>query len=287
MRDIIPLNSYSSEQLLKIAASIESKSEHHIADVILVNAFESRKLSEQFQELVCEEFESFPGKVIRAKVNSKTYILDNHKFCEELNLCSEEVEMLLEKLETSGKTTVIIIEDSTPIGVISVADSACDESKIEISKLRAEGIDKIIMLTGDNEKNARSIANELGIKNIRYELLPEQKVESINQLKNKYGNVGMVGDGINDAPALAAASVGIAMGIAGTDMAIEAANIVLMSNNFSKISDTIKLSKQTLKLLNKILRLPSRRTLYFYCRGRSGLLHSGWLYLLTMVVHRL
>ena len=280
VKDIIPLNSYSIEQLLKIAAAVESKSEHHLADAILIKAYESRKLSGQFQELVCEEFETFPGKGIRAKVDGKTYTLGNHTFCEELNLCGSEIEILLEKLEAEGKSIVMIIENSTPVGLISVTDSAREESKIAISKLHSEGLKNIIMLTGDNEGTARSIANELGIDDVRYKLLPEQKVEAIHRLNKVYGNVGMVGDGINDAPALAAASVGIAMGTAGTDAAIEIANIVLMSDNLSKVSDTIKLSKRTLRIIKQNITIALVTKAVFLLLGTFGFA-SLWMAILA------
>lgn len=133
--------------------------------------------------------------------------------------------------------------------MITIIDSARKESKIAISKLREEGIENIIMLTGDNDDIAQAIARELGIKQTYSQLLPEQKVEVVKELFKRYGSVGMIGDGINDAPALAVSSVGIAMGTAGTDVAIETENIVLISDNLSKVLESINLSKRVTRML--------------------------------------
>jgi Cd2+/Zn2+-exporting ATPase len=138
----------------------------------------------------------------------------------------------------------------------------------------------IIMLTGDNEGTANSIASELGINDVRAQLLPEEKVDAVNQLKTKYGSIGMIGDGINDAPALAAASIGIAMGTAGTDAAIETANIVLMSDNLSKVSDTISLSKKTLRIIKQNITIALITKAVFLSLGAFGIA-SLWMAILA------
>jgi Cd2+/Zn2+-exporting ATPase len=277
VQDIIPLNSYPKDQLLKIAAAIESKSEHPVADAILIKAYEE---DVEFQTLVCTNFETVPGKGIRATIGDKKYMLGNHTFCEEQNLCNDEIELLLEKLESDGKSIVIIIEDKKPIGLISVTDATREESKHAIRELRRQGMKNIIMLTGDNEGTANSIASELGINDVRAQLLPEEKVKAVNQLKTKFGSIGMIGDGINDAPALAAASIGIAMGTAGTDAAIETANIVLMSDNLSKVSDTISLSKKTLRIIKQNITIALITKAVFLSLGAFGFA-SLWMAILA------
>lgn len=275
--DVVALNSISKTELLRIAAAIEAKSEHPLAAAIELKAIEE---DIQFQDIVVDDFESFPGKGIKAVVDGKTYILGNHNFCEELQSCNEHVESHLDKLEKEGKTVVVIIEDNIPVGVISVVDTAREESKQAISLLHKAGIKKVIMLTGDNEGTARSIANELGIDDIRFQLLPEQKVEAINDLKKIYGNVGMVGDGVNDAPALAAASIGIAMGTTGTDSAIETSNIVLMSDNLSKVSETINLSRKTLRIIKQNITIALVTKGIFLILGALGIA-TLWLAILA------
>lgn len=267
VQDIIPLNSYPRDELLKIAAAVESKSEHHVADAILIKAYEE---DIEYQQLVCTNFESIPGKGIKATIGDKDYILGNHTFCEEHNLCTNEIELLLEKLESEGKSIVVIIEDQTPIGLISVTDTTREESKHAIQELHRWGIKNIIMLTGDNESTAKSIAKELGIDDVRSQLLPEEKVNAIRRLKAIHGSVGMIGDGVNDAPALAASSIGIAMGTAGTDAAIDTANIVLMSDSLSKVSETISLSKKTLRIIKQNITIALITKAVFLTLGACG-----------------
>ncbi len=275
--DVVSLNSVSKTELLKIAAAIEAKSEHPLAAAIELKAIEE---DISFQDVVVRDFESFPGKGIKAVVDGKTYILGNHNFCEELQACNNQVENILHKLENEGKTVVVIIEENIPVGVISVVDTAREESKQAISLLHKAGIKKVIMLTGDNEVTARSIAGELGIDDVRAQLLPENKVEAINELKSIYGNVGMVGDGVNDAPALATASIGIAMGTAGTDAAIETSNIVLMSDNLSKVSETINLSRKTLRIIKQNITIALVTKGIFLILGASGIA-TLWLAILA------
>jgi Cd2+/Zn2+-exporting ATPase len=267
VQDIIPLNSYPKDELLRIAATVESNSEHHVADAILIKAYEE---DIEFQQLVCTNFESIPGKGIKGTIGGKNYILGNHIFCEEHNLCNNEIELLLEKLESEGKSIVVIIEDQIPIGLISVTDTTREESKHAIQELRRKGIKNIIMLTGDNESTAQSIAKELGIDDVRSQLLPEEKVNAIRKLKAIHGSVGMIGDGINDAPALAASSIGIAMGTAGTDAAIDTANIVLMSDSLSKVSETMSLSKKTLRIIKQNITIALITKAVFLTLGACG-----------------
>lgn len=275
--DVVPLNSVSNTELLRIAAAIEAKSEHPLAAAIELKAIEE---DIPFQGIVVDEFESFPGKGIKGVVEGKTYILGNHNFCEELQACNNQVESKLHELENEGKTVVVIIEENIPVGVISVVDTAREESKQAISLLHNAGIKKVIMLTGDNQATARSIAGELGIDDVRSQLLPEHKVEAIDELKNIYGNVAMVGDGVNDAPALAASSIGIAMGTAGTDAAIETSNIVLMSDNLAKVSETIELSRKTLRIIKQNITIALVTKGIFLILGASGIA-TLWLAILA------
>ena len=268
VEEIITFDSYSKRDLLKIAAVVESKSEHHLADAILYKANESNI---DYQTVLCQDFVSYPGKGLTAKINGKNYSLGNHTFCKELNLCNENIESLINKLEAEGNTVVIVIENSTPIGIITVTDLIRRDGKKAISEIKKIGIQKIVMLTGDNEVTANKIASEIGIDDVYHKLLPEKKVEVVNQLKAKFGIVGMVGDGVNDAPALATANVSIAMGVSGTDTAIETANVVLMSDNLLKLPEIIKLSKKTIKILKQNIFIALFTKMFFLILGSLGI----------------
>ena len=161
-----------------------------------------------------------------------------------------DVEEYVKGEEEKGSTAVFLLEDGDLLAVLSLADTVRDEAKELVRELKRTGVKKVVMLTGDNERTARAIADRLGIDEYRADLLPEDKVDAVKELKRQ-GVVAMVGDGINDAPAMAAADIGIAMGAAGTDVAIEAADIALMSDRLDRISYTIGLSRKTLGIIKQ------------------------------------
>lgn len=239
---VIPFGKYSEEEVLKIAASVECNSEHPIG-----NAIVSAAVNMNFHRAV--DVNAIPGKGIVGVVENVQYILGNDVFIQEYiaNLPQSFRDAAL-SMEESGKTVVWVAKKDNQqveiVGLISLADTIRPEAAITIARLRQLGVAEIVMLTGDNDITARAVAREVGIDTVYSSLLPEDKLLVIRRLQEKYRTVAMVGDGINDAPALAQASVGIAMGKAGSDVALETADVVLMADRLEKIATAIKLGRR-------------------------------------------
>jgi len=234
--DIIPLNSIGKDEILRVAASLEAKSEHPIAEGVVRSAKE-RNLS--LEEV--EHFKAIPGKGVEGMINGKKFKVASPSYLREnkIELKDERVE----KVEQQGKTVVFLLEDEKPVGAIALADIIRKESKEAIESLKKMGI-KCMMLTGDNKFVAKWVAEEIGLDEFFAEVLPHEKAEVIKSIQERGLTVAMVGDGINDAPALAQADVGIAIG-AGTDVAIETADIILVRNDPRDVVSVIQLSKKT------------------------------------------
>lgn len=244
--DVVPLNSHTKIELLERAAALEVHSNHPLALAIV------RKANEEGVNVpAAEEFEIVQGKGARGIVNGKMFWLGSHRYLEERDQETQEVHEQLQSLQDSGRSIVVIGNDEHVCGFFSLADTVRSETKGILAELHAEGIENVAMLTGDNQGTAEAIAREVGIDSVHAELLPENKVEIIGQLVNKYEHVAMVGDGVNDAPALARSSLGIAMGAVGTDAAIETADIALMSDDLSKLAWLIRHSKKTLAIIRQ------------------------------------
>ncbi len=250
--DVVSLNRLSRNEIVATAAAIESHSEHHLADAIIRYA---REQGISYEEITIHQFESLTGRGIRASLNGEIYYVGNHRLAEEKRICSPGVEEKLQELEREGKTTIVLGTEKTVLGVIAIADQIRTESKNAIKALHENGIEKIIMLTGDNQGTAKAISEQLAVDEYKAELLPEQKVDAIESLRTRYGMVGMVGDGINDAPALAASTIGIAMGTVGSDTALETADIALMSDDISKLPYMIWLSRRTVRVIKQNIAL--------------------------------
>ncbi len=266
--DVIPLDALSRSEIAALAAAMESHSEHLLGDAIIRYA---KQHDISYAEIELQRFESLTGKGIRASLNGKTFYIGNHTLAEEQGICSPVVEEKLHELEQGGKTTIILGTQTEALGILAIADEIREESKGAIRTLHENGIGKVVMLTGDNRGTARTIAGQLGIDEYHAELSPEEKVSVIQSLRVQAGNVGMVGDGINDAPALAASSVGIAMGTAGSDTALETADIALMSDDLSKLSYTISLSRQTLRVIKQNIAVSLVIKLVFLALAIPGL----------------
>ena len=244
--DIVPLNGHTKTELLERAAALEVHSNHPLAQAIV------RKANEEGVDVAAaEEFEIVQGKGARGIVNGKLFWLGSHRYLEERDQETPEVHEQLQSLQDSGRSIVVIGNDEHVCGFLSLADTVRPETKGILADLHAEGIENVAMLTGDNQGTADAIAEEVGIDSVHAELLPENKVEIVELLVEKYGQVAMVGDGVNDAPALARSSLGIAMGAVGTDAAIETADIALMSDDLSKLPWLIRHSKRTLSIIRQ------------------------------------
>ncbi len=244
--DVIPIDSLSHDELLRTAASVEARSEHHLAGAIL-----RRARKEGLKLLETTDYKTIPGKGATARIREKNYYIGNLKFFRELEISTSKVERLLSMLQSQGKTVMLVGCEDKLLGTITVADEVRPVSKSTLVALKEKGIKKIIMLTGDNEGTAQAIAGKLSVEEYRAELSPEDKVDVVKHLTKDYGMTAMVGDGVNDAPALAAATIGIAMGTTGTDAALETADVALMSDDLTKIPFALGLSRQTLKVIKQ------------------------------------
>lgn len=237
--DIIPAGEIDEDTLLGFAASIEVRSEHILAEAVLKTAKE-RGIA--IREL--ESFEAVPGLGAKAEINGETYCIGSMALCSRLGVLTSDVKEKIKSLEAQGKTVIVLTGGNGLMGIIAVRDELRPEAKDALKRLKSLGIQAIIMLTGDNEQVAGAMSKEAGVDKYMAGLLPEEKVNVMNDLKREYGMVGMVGDGVNDAPAMVASDVGIAMGAAGTDVAIETGDVVLMSDDLSKIPYVLELSRR-------------------------------------------
>ncbi|MBU1290641.1 cation-translocating P-type ATPase [bacterium] len=239
--DIVPFNGFTEEEVIACAAGMEAFSEHPIAKSIL-----AKVEGEKFKIHQFANFQAVPGKGLKGECTvcfDKHHCLGNIKFISEEHHVTEEVLKKVEEFEKQGKTTIVISDNKRVKGVIGVTDQIRKESKPLVESLLKLGIIPVI-LTGDNKSSAKFVASKLGIEMVRAELLPDKKVAELSKLIQQYKHVAMVGDGINDAPALAAASVGIAMGAIGSDVAIENADIALMSDNLNMVPYLVGLGKK-------------------------------------------
>lgn len=230
------------QQLLRWAATAESGSEHPLAQAIVDAASTGDDPLPQ-----ADSFETFTGRGIRARYLGYEIGVGTPELMTEMDIVlSDNIQVQLNELRDGGKTAVLVSLDRQIIGILGIADQLRPNAPQMIQRLQAAGVKKIVMLTGDNNRTARAIAAEAGIHDVYAELLPEDKLDVIRQLQAAGHVVAMIGDGINDAPALAAADIGLAMGAAGTDVAIETADIALMTDDLLKIPEAIRLSKATL-----------------------------------------
>ncbi len=243
--DVIPFDSSLTEkELLTVTASAEAKSEHPLGKAIVARAKDQNlPLTES------EDFKMAAGKGISAKISGRSLLCGNEKYLMEQGVSiGEQVHSTLEKLRTEGKASILVAEKDTCLGVIALSDVLRPEAKDMVSRLTAMRT-STVLLTGDNRKTADYFAKQIGISEVRAELLPEEKVQNVEALREAGWKVCMIGDGVNDAPALKTADVGVAMGSMGSDIAVEAADIALMSDDISKIPYLKRLSNATVKTI--------------------------------------
>jgi Cd2+/Zn2+-exporting ATPase len=238
--DVVPLNGAGPADILSLAASIETRSEHPIGRAIV-----ERAKAEALALSPVERVVALPGRGAQGFVRQHAVIVGNHRLIEERGLCGPEVEAALASLAAAGRSGVVVTMDNAAIGVVGVADEVREAAPETVALLSDHGIEHVVLLTGDHPAAARALASSVGISEYRAELLPEDKLAAVGELRTKHGALAMVGDGVNDAPALAAADVGIAMGVAGTDAALETADVALMADELAKIPFAIRLSRAT------------------------------------------
>jgi len=243
--DVIGFDGATAPEILHLAAAVEAKSEHPIASAVVA---EHLLHHSDEPETPVAEFMAMAGLGIRATVDGQTIYVGNHRLAHQLDVCSPAVESALEGLEADGKTTVVVMTTERILGVLGVADRVRESSVRAVGRLHELGL-RTAMLTGDNATTAAAIGKSVGIDDLRADLLPADKLAALEALQREHGAMGMVGDGINDAPALAQATIGFAMGAAGTDVALEAADVALMEDNLGKLPEFILLSRRTLRVL--------------------------------------
>ena len=243
---VVSLGDWSKEKVLKMAASIEKESEHSIAKAIVKKAEE-----EDIQLEEVKNFEAMPGKGAKAVVNGVEVFAGSESLLEKLGDIPDKEKNEIEKISAKGMTTVVVLAGGKAEGVIGLSDIVRDESKSAVKDLKDMGF-SIGMITGDNEETAKSVAEELGIDEYFTEVLPDEKSKKIKHLQEKGKKVAMVGDGVNDAPALAQADLGIAIG-AGTDVAAETADVILVESDPREVADIVSLSRLTRKKMKQNL----------------------------------
>jgi Cu+-exporting ATPase len=244
--DIMTNDGIEEVQLLKISASLEKGSEHPLGEAI-VRAAEERNL----KLLKIDDFEALPGMGIRGKLDNRSILLGNRNWFEENHFNLEKFDAVLNRLADEGKTSILVAEEQKIQGIIAVADTIQEDSEQAIARLKKLGM-KVFMLTGDNQRVARAVAEKVGVDEFYAEVRPGQKASYVKKLQKQGYRVGMVGDGINDAPALAQADVGIAMG-SGTDIAMEASDITLVRGRLSSVPVAIELSRATMRNIKQNL----------------------------------
>ncbi len=246
LTDVLPNQHFTEEEVLYYVASAENNSEHPLAEAIVKGA---KAMGVQVQE--SDSFEAIPGYGIQASINGKMIYVGTRKLMKQQNITVDSVEDQMTRLESEGKTAMLIGIDNQLAGVIAVADTVKETSKAAIHRMHQLGLE-VIMLTGDNERTAEAIGKQVGIDHVIAEVVPEQKAEQIKMLQDMDKKVAMVGDGVNDAPALAVADIGMAIGT-GTDVAIEAADITLMRGDLNSVADSVEISAKTMRNIKQNL----------------------------------
>ncbi len=244
------LNGQTENELLGIAAAIDAHSEHPLARAVVARAEE---LGIKFQR--ADSYVARTGRGAEGSVGEHDYFVGNHRFTHELGVCSPDIERELAAIEVQGQSVVVVGHKphngcaGEVMGILAVGDAIRGNARAAVRAIHAAGVKKIVMLSGDNQRTADAIAKQAGIDESHGDLLPDDKITRVRELLSRHHHVGMIGDGVNDAPAMAAASVGIAMGKAGTDTAIETADMALMQDDLGKVADAIRLGRHTVRII--------------------------------------
>ncbi len=244
--EVLPLGGHDEAEVLRRAAALEARSEHPLARAVLRHA-EGLGI----RPTPVEGFQALRGKGATGRLDGRLLWIGSHRYLEERGQETPEVHDHLERMSGAGRTVVVVGNDTHVCGLIAMADEPRSGAAESVSLLKAAGVERVVMLTGDNEATARGLALRTGVDEARAELLPEDKVAAVEELVSRYGVVAMVGDGVNDAPAMARATLGIAMGAAGTDAAIETADVALMSDDLAKLPWLVAHSRRTLRIIRQ------------------------------------
>lgn len=244
--DTLVLSGTEADALL-VTASLSSRSDHPVSTAVATHWLQ---LGSTSSLLEVHDFEAMPGRGVKGTIAGQAYFLGNHRLVHEMGICSDELEAKLDAFESLGKTAVILATARAPLMVLVVADTIRTTSAQAIADIRSMGV-AVVMLSGDNRHTASAIGAMVGITEAHGDLLPEDKLAIVAQLGGKYGRVGMVGDGVNDAPALAKSDIGFAMGAAGTDTALETADVALMDDDLGKLPAFLRLSHRTSAILKQ------------------------------------
>lgn len=241
--EVVPADGHTDSSVLLAAAVVEQRSEHPLAMAVMARAAELG-----LSTPATDTFEALVGAGAQASSDGRPYLVGSPDLIDARGLALDELRGPIEDLERAGRTAIVAALDDEVVGVVGIADVVRPHARDAISELRANGISHVVMLTGDNARTAEAIAAEVGIDDVRAHLKPEDKSRLIAELASQ-GHVGMVGDGVNDAPALAAASVGIAMGTAGSDVALETADVALMADDLSKLTEAVRIGRRTRRIV--------------------------------------
>ena len=243
-----PVDGMHREDLLRLLGAIEHRSEHHLGQAVLD---EAARAGVSYDHVVVERFEVLPGKGVRAEIDGTTYVLGNRELMQSVGAWTADVEALADSVRADGSTVMVLAAGDRPLCIVGARDTTRLHVRHAMEGLRREGIAHTVLLSGDDISTARWLADDLRMDACQGGLVPEQKVAAVEALKRTHGVVAMVGDGLNDAPALAAASVGIAMGVAGSDAALETADVVLMSDDIARLPSLVSLSRRTLRVVRQ------------------------------------
>lgn len=246
VQEVVPLNGHSRSDLFARAVALESHSSHPLARAVLKKARE-----ENIRPLIAEQFQALKGRGAEASIEGRMFWLGSHRLLHEKGGEDSEIHGQAQDMEDKGHSVVVVGNDRHICGLISVADSVRPEAAQVVRELVGAGVQHVIMLTGDNRGTAEAVGRAVGIDEVRAELLPEDKLKAVEEIQKQYGATAMVGDGVNDAPALAAATVGIAMGAAGTDAAIETADIALMSDDLTRMPWLVRHAQRSLRIVRQ------------------------------------
>lgn len=250
VRMILSANGHTEKEILSVAAAIDAHSTHPLAHAVS-EAAKERGISAP----TSEDYRSIVGKGAEARINGVWYFLGNHRFAHEEKVCGPELEKEIEAVEAQAMSVVVVARKTDrgnlgeALGILGIGDETRTDAKEAIALLHRSGLKSVVMLSGDNTRTARAIAKEVGIDEAYGDLLPEDKVAKIKELKDRFQSVAMIGDGVNDAPAMASATLGIAMGVSGTDTAIETADVALMQDRLSGVAEAIQMGRRCMRII--------------------------------------